>query len=243
MALKGRHIMKHNPKTNGFTLVELLVVIGIIALLISMLLPALNKARSAAVRTSCQSNLRQLGQYWQIYANDHHGYFPNTGISYGNLFYLLWSQREVFADKYQLQNSGRIFFCPKAYYDYDRYWTYKYYSNPEYVMIAGYFFWPAEGEEAPGSLYSSVTNQWNSWMGYNLPPLRKNSDRRAAEIPLAFDYTLQYGPNDWTASSHFEGGGKPAGGNILYGDGHAIWKPLSTMMKVVDAYPTYVPWF
>lgn len=77
--------MSRNNK--GFTLVELLVVIGIIALLIAMLLPALNKARNAAVRVSCQSNLRQLGQYWHIYANDHHGFFPNTGLSYGNLFF------------------------------------------------------------------------------------------------------------------------------------------------------------
>jgi prepilin-type N-terminal cleavage/methylation domain-containing protein/prepilin-type processing-associated H-X9-DG protein len=62
----------------GFTLVELLVVIGVIALLISILLPALNKARAQAQRTACLSNLRQLGVGMRIYANDHADRLPNS---------------------------------------------------------------------------------------------------------------------------------------------------------------------
>jgi prepilin-type N-terminal cleavage/methylation domain-containing protein len=60
----------------GFTLVELLVVIGIIAVLISMLLPALNRARQQANLINCQSNLRSIGQMMTIYVTENNGWLP-----------------------------------------------------------------------------------------------------------------------------------------------------------------------
>ena len=71
-----------NPRTRGFTLVELLVVIGIIALLISILLPSLNKARQSARSVKCLSNLRQLGVATQFYANGNNNYIPGTRQTY-----------------------------------------------------------------------------------------------------------------------------------------------------------------
>ena len=68
--------MKLSNRKTGFTLVELLVVIGIIALLISILLPSLNRARETANRVKCASNLRQLCASLLNYATDYKGKFP-----------------------------------------------------------------------------------------------------------------------------------------------------------------------
>jgi prepilin-type N-terminal cleavage/methylation domain-containing protein len=65
-------------KRSAFTLVELLVVIGIIAVLIAILLPALNKAREQAQAVQCSSNLRQLGQAMNLYINANKQYFPKV---------------------------------------------------------------------------------------------------------------------------------------------------------------------
>ena len=80
----------HNPRRlyRAFTLVELLVVIGIIAVLISVLLPALSRARAQAIKVQCASNLRQVGLSMMLYANDNKGFFPPShGHNANELFF------------------------------------------------------------------------------------------------------------------------------------------------------------
>jgi len=92
----------------GFTLVELLVVIGIIALLVSILLPTLAGARQRAASIQCLSNLRQQGQCMMIYANLNHGYIMSA-VSVSIYRFSQDVSQEISRD---MKGSTRIFYCP-----------------------------------------------------------------------------------------------------------------------------------
>jgi prepilin-type N-terminal cleavage/methylation domain-containing protein/prepilin-type processing-associated H-X9-DG protein len=102
---------RRSSRACGFTLVELLVVIGIIALLIAILLPALSKARDHSRKTACLSNLRSLGQAMFLYANAYKDHLPNGNppgkwLSYDGANRIM----VIFARDF-VQPSG-VFHCP-----------------------------------------------------------------------------------------------------------------------------------
>src|SRR6266516_3938862 len=71
------------PRTGGFALIEMLVVIAIITLLVAMLLPTLSKARAQARSTACKNHLSQIGRAMAMYLTDHNRYPPLFGKSGG----------------------------------------------------------------------------------------------------------------------------------------------------------------
>ncbi|HUU22783.1 MAG TPA: type II secretion system protein [Phycisphaerae bacterium] len=185
----------------GFTLVELLVVVTIIALLIGILMPQLRRAKSQTKRSACASNLRQIGIAMQGYLVDYNDRYPfaSRQPSFGS-FPLDTPEPVYIADVLgpYLSNQIRVFECPN-----DRP------SSDRLAPNAGLSYFQSERSSyeyrvfhpgLPGSTIREVANQMTQWMGQ---PVAEN------RIWVMRDYGNFHGE-----------GGQSGSRRYLYPDGH-----------------------
>src|SRR4051812_10974821 len=194
--------------TRAFTLVELLVVVGIIAVLIALLFPVFSKAREQANRTKCLANLRTIGQSMFVYANNNHDRLPNGNDTntWNDPMAANWVMKN-FADDV---TDGRVFHCPS---DKDE-------GEPDVIESA----YQNEPRSARIS-YEFYSLFWASAYGPKMARLK-------GRAPVAWD--LDGGPRDPKlpgsgAENHGPTGGervffhRPPGGEDGWGGGEKRW--------------------
>jgi prepilin-type N-terminal cleavage/methylation domain-containing protein/prepilin-type processing-associated H-X9-DG protein len=238
----------------GFTLVELLVVIGIIALLVSILLPALQSANEQAKKVKCASNLRNIGQSIHMYASDNKGKLPQHP---GNPVYWLWDLPNRTRDAMLKSGNQRdTLYCPSnERQNADALWNYGG-INPNGYTVTGYYFMIRRPSGGPPALVAFGSNP-QLRMSYleTITDKQRDANRTSpADIELAADATLSTTVNIKTANFAAVQGGWPephwsnhlknvkaTGGNILFLDGHVKWRNLSEMKAWITGPP--VQWF
>jgi prepilin-type N-terminal cleavage/methylation domain-containing protein/prepilin-type processing-associated H-X9-DG protein len=221
----------------AFTLVELLVVIGIIALIMAILLPTISKARQSAVKASCASNVRQICAALTAYSNDNKLHLP-TYATAGPLGQYNWDIPTAARNQLVKYGLPRVaFYCPaNREQNRDIFWTY--HSDKEWC-VTGYFFYIPRLTWAPSLLnmtYAGPPADVNHDKGQRYFPFI-HGERRPAEYELVSDAVISSNgtfnvANEAVGSSTSHvNGNTPQGGNVGFHDGHVTWRPFGLMMK------------
>lgn len=226
--------MRRGTRANAFTLVELLVVIGIIAVLIAILLPTLSKARYQARLTVCASNLKQLAQAENIYANENRGCFLRADTTAGSGFNAWDIPNEMYtALREQMGLPQQVLFCPDSPEDLlESIWS-GYSSN---FKILGYSWWTPRrmgGTLIPPTLSSQPSLVIND--PASAGPARLG-ERISNETPIITDSVITVGGLPWPTAdpaapiwSTHRWAGRPDVQNQAFADGHVERRQVSTL--------------
>ncbi len=230
-----------STRLRGFTLVELLVVISIIALLLAVMLPALSSARENAKRTICASQLRQSGITLAQYADANKEWFPGMGSQ--REFHVITSIPRTGRLWQDLQDLGwnlKALTCPTSDYK-------AHFDGSDPTLVMSYFYNGGYGAAGPTEWYG-YTYSSESDLPTHRPLPKRTMTNLPYDTPLMSDMTrgaitnapttpglyVRYGDingvlHPYVAPNHFTDNDplkRSAGGNFMSADLSAKWKPM-----------------